>query len=84
MSRDGARKSWGFYYFFWWVREVLTNKVLFKQQLEGSEGTSHVSSNSDGRGPGVGVCLAHLRNPGGDPVGWTRVSKGKVVGGSEK
>lgn len=38
------------------------------------------ASNSDCKGAGVGVCLAHLRNPVGDPVGWTWV-KGKVVRG---
>ena len=37
------------------------------------------ASNRDCQGPGVGVCLAHLRNPAGDSVGCTGVSKGEVV-----
>ena len=27
------------------------------------------ASNRDCKGPGVGMCLAHLRNPAGDSVG---------------
>lgn len=37
------------------------------------------ASNKDCKGCGVGVCLAHLRNPAGDSVGWTGLSKGEVV-----
>lgn len=39
----------------------LTDKVMFKKKLEGSEGMSHVGREQGLQSPQVGLCPAYLR-----------------------